>query len=303
MKDYIIRKKTGKVVKYYDKRGNILSKKKAESYLNAYIPPGYDNVKINKRRGKIRAIGYDDKNRPQYIYDKNYTSKRSCLKFKDLIEFGKNYKKIFDKIQKDLYTTSETKEKQIATILMLIIECDFRVGNDKYTRDNKSYGATTLEKRHVKSKSGKIYIDFIGKKGVKNTCELKNKKLIKNIKTKKKSLKKNDRIFKYRINDKYYNINSSDVNKYLKNMGDYSTKYFRTWSANVSLIKLLKQNKTLKESVEETANKLHHTSAICKKNYLDPKLINYYEKNKKKFINYFKGDENEKYYEFLKSKY
>jgi len=168
MKDYIIRKKTGKVTKYYDKRGNILSKKKAESYLNTYIPPGYDNVKINKRRGKIRAIGYDDKNRPQYIYDKNYTSKRSCLKFKDLIEFGKNYKTIFDKIQKDLYTTSETKDKQIATVLMLIIECDFRVGNDKYTRDNKSYGATTLEKRHVKSKSGKIYIDFIGKKGVKN---------------------------------------------------------------------------------------------------------------------------------------
>ncbi len=28
MKDYIIRKKTGKVTKYYDKRGNILSKKK-----------------------------------------------------------------------------------------------------------------------------------------------------------------------------------------------------------------------------------------------------------------------------------
>ena len=190
MNDFIIRKKKGKTFIFYDKKGNILNKKNVHKYLTFYIPPGYDNVKINKKNGKILAIGYDEKSRPQYIYNKSFTKKRNILKFSDLIDFGKNYKKIFNKIQSDLYTTKESKEKQIATILMLIIECDFRVGNDKYTKDNKSYGVTTLESRHIINKKGKILIDFIGKKGVRNKCLINNTKIIRNLKTKKKTLKK-----------------------------------------------------------------------------------------------------------------
>ena len=37
--------------------------------------------------------------------------------------------------------------------------------------------------------------DFIGKEGVRNTCRVKNKRLIKNLRTRKKLLGKKDRIF------------------------------------------------------------------------------------------------------------
>jgi DNA topoisomerase-1 len=294
MKEYVIRKKDGKNFKYYDKYNNILSKNKIDKYLDFYIPPAYDNVKINLKKGKVRAIGYDDKNRPQYIYNKKYTEKQSTIKFSKLINFGKNYKQIRDRILKDINSISETREKQIATILMLIIECDFRIGNDKYAKENNSYGVTTLEKRHFKTKSGKLEIDFIGKKGVRNKCVVKNKNVIKNLKTKKRTIKKNDR---------NYTIKSNDVNNYIKKLGNWSSKYFRTWSANISLINNLNSGLSLKESIEKTAYKLHHTPAICKKNYLDSKLIKFYEKNQKKFLEYFKGDKNEKYYKFLKHNY
>ena len=303
MKDYIIRKKINKSFKYYDKNNNILSKNKIDKYLDFYIPPGYNDVKINKTKGKIRAIGYDDKNRPQYIYNKKYTEKQSTIKFNKLINFGKNYKQIRDKILKDLNSISETKEKQIATILMLIIECDFRIGNDKYAKENNSYGVTTLEKRHLKTTNGQFKIDFIGKKGIRNKCVLKNKNVIKNLKTKKRTIKKNDRIFTYRKNNKYYDIKSNDVNNYIKKLGNWSSKYFRTWSANISLISKLNSGLSLKESIEKTADKLHHTPTICKKNYLDSKLIKFYEKNQKKVLEYFKGDKNEKYYKFIKNNY
>ena len=139
MKEYFIRKKNGKSFKYYDKKNNELKKSSIQNYLNFYIPPGYNNVKINKKKSKLLAIGYDEKNRPQYIYNKNFTNKQSILKFNKLISFGNNYKKIYNKIKKDIYTNFESKEKQIATILMIIIDCNFRVGNEKYEKDNKSY--------------------------------------------------------------------------------------------------------------------------------------------------------------------
>ena len=202
----------------------------------------------------------------------------------------------------DFYTGIDNKEKQIATILKIIMDCNFRIGNDKYTKDNNSYGVSTLENQHIKIKNNKVIIDFIGKKGVRNECEIKNKKIIRTLKAKKKLLNNKDRIFTYRKNNKYYHIKSNDVNIYLKKLGNYTTKNFRTWSANIELIKNLKNN-NLKLAIENVANKLHHTPAICKKNYLDPKLIEFYEKDKNKFIKYFKGDINNLYTKFLKNNY
>ena len=71
MKDYIIRKIINRnndnySYHYFDKRENKLNDK---NYIKIcieglYIPPAYDNVKINlKKNGKVRAIGYDDEKR------------------------------------------------------------------------------------------------------------------------------------------------------------------------------------------------------------------------------------------------
>ena len=65
MKDFIIRKKKGKTYTYQDKKGNPINKKTINKYLDFYIPPAYDDVKINKKNGKVKAIGIDDKNRSQ----------------------------------------------------------------------------------------------------------------------------------------------------------------------------------------------------------------------------------------------
>lgn len=308
MNSYILRKIKYKrnnkyKYEYFDEKNRKISENKAKKYFkNIYIPPAYDNVKINKKKGKILAIGIDTRGRKQYTYNKKSIEKNSVNKFKKLIEFGKNYDKIIKKIDMDFYTGVDNKEKQIATILKIIMDCNFRVGNDKYTKDNNSYGVSTLENQHIKIKNNKVIIDFIGKKGVRNECEIKNKKIIRTLKAKKKLLNNKDRIFTYRKNNKYYYIKSNDVNIYLKKLGNYTTKNFRTWSANIELIKNLKNN-NLKLSIEQVANKLHHTPAICKKNYLDPKLIEFYEKDKNKFIKYFKGDVNNLYTKFLENNY
>ena len=311
MEQYIVRKISKTIKdkyyhKYYDKRDKEIKDKK---YINniikgLYIPPAYDNVKINTNKShKIRAIGYDTKDRPQYIYNKYFIEEQKNKKFNHMVAFGKKFNSINQKINKDLYSTKDSKEKQIAIILKLIMECHFRIGNDRYSKTNQSYGTTTLEKRHIKVKGKGLEIDFIGKKKVRNVCTIKNKKVIKSLKEKKRTLKKNDRIFTYRKGSKYFHIKSSDVNNYLKSLGKFTAKNFRTWGANVELIvQLLKNCKQsdpdtkkeidsiMKKSIKKVAQKLHNTPGVCKSNYLDPEIIKFFTFDCNEFLDYFYND-------------
>ena len=319
MKDYILRtivKKKGKkyIHEYTDKRGHKLDKKEYEPFIkNLYIAPAYDNVKINKnRKDKVLAIGTDDRNRKQYTYNPDYIQKATDNKYRSLIGFGNNYKCIMNRINKDMITFEDSKKKQVAMILKTIDECNFRVGNEKYTKENKSFGVCTLENQHVKIGKSGVTIDFIGKEGVRNTCRVKNKRLIKNLRTKKKILGKKDRIFTYRSNNKYYNVSAPDVNRYLKQFGNFSAKNFRTWTANTDLIKELKKGSTnlkkhLSESIKKVAQKMHHTPSICKKNYINKELMDLYINSNDRFRYYFRSTNKEgisdDFIKFLKDVY
>ena len=130
---------------------------------------------------------------------------------------------------------------------------------------------------------------------------MEHQRLQKKIRYRKKKYKRNQRIFTYQKDGEIYEIKSTDVNEYL---GEYTTKNFRTWSANVLLIQdLLKNKDKVTKSIEFVADKLHHTPSICKKNYIDPKLVEYYEKDPDKFCKFFKGDVDKKFTEFLERNY
>tara|TARA_B100000686_G_scaffold340672_1_gene416712 strand:+ start:1320 stop:2303 length:984 start_codon:yes stop_codon:yes gene_type:complete len=317
MEDYLLRKiskKRGKKFyhKFYDKKGKeIKNKEYIEKIISdIYISPAYNDVKINlKKTAKIRAIGYDNEKRPQYIYNKKFIEEQKDKKFDHMSDFGKKFTKINQKINEDLYSTKDSKEKQVALILKLIMECHFRIGNERYSKKYKSYGTTTLENKHVKIKKDHVIIDFIGKKKVRNICTVRNKKVVKTLREKKRTLKRNDRVFTYRKGNEYFNIQSSDVNKYLKQFGKFSAKNFRTWGANVELIvqinqfcKKVKMNKKkdidecIKKSIQEVAHKLHNTSAVCKSNYLDPELIKFFTNDSSGFLDHFDVNSKEELY-------
>ena len=305
MKDYILRTIKGKkgknyIHEYVDMRGHIISKKDYEPLVkHVYIAPAYDAVKINKcTNDKVLAIGVDEKGRKQYTYNPDYIQAATDNKYKKLIKFGNNYKCIMNRVNKDMISFDDSKKKQIAMILKMMDECNFRVGNEKYAKENKSFGACTLENQHIKVGKDCVTIDFIGKEGVRNTCRVKNKRLIKNLRTRKKQLDKKDRIFSYRSNSKYYNVSAGDVNRYLKQFGDFSAKNFRTWTANTDLLKELvkpSSNHTLhlKESIKKIAQRMHHTPGICKKNYINKELLDMYINQNAKFRYYFRSSTSE----------
>lgn len=259
---------------------------KIDKFKELKIPPNYQNVVINDDPlYKIQAYGYDSKGRKQVIYHKEFISERSAKKFSDIKEFAL----IFVGIERDVYKLLKTPglgyEKVIAIILYIMINCNFRIGNEKNVLLYNSYGITTLRIKHIKIVGKKVHFSFIGKKGVLNEGTLVNKYItdyfIKIIKNRQAE----DAVFYYQDTDKIRRISSEDVNLYLKKYGDdISSKSIRIFKANQLFIKYMLQyenshnitHKSIVNTIKLVSNDLHNTSAVCKRSYIHPELLDYY---------------------------
>ena len=287
--------------KYYKNKKEITNEDDIEKIRLLKIPPAYENVTIINNK-KIIAYGYDSKNRKQVLYNPAFIAKQNAKKYNKIAASVNIFTKLKKKIAADLNSDDE-KIKAIAIIITLILTCGFRIGNKKYEKANNSVGLTTLKYKHLKFENNKCLIDFIGKKGVRNTAYCDNSKIYEYLHNKYKQSVGEDYVFTYGDGDAKI-ITSSDVNEYLKiNSNLYSkddsivitTKDLRTWNANTLFIiyykKLRKRKdagaavagdegkrdkenkKDIKKAIEMVAEKLHNTYSICKKSYIDPEII------------------------------
>jgi len=280
--------------KYYKNKIEITDSKELEKIKLLKIPPAYDNVTIINNK-KIIAYGYDSKNRKQVLYNPKFIAKQNIKKYDKISTSINFFSKLKKKIATDLDSNNE-KIKAISVIVTLILTCGFRIGNKKYEKENNSIGLTTLKYKHLKFENNKILIDFIGKKGVRNIAYCENHKIYEYLFNKyNNAAKMDDYIFNYE-NNKI--ITSNDVNEYLKSISllysksntIITTKDLRTWNANILFITFFKKirknrkgdpnidnesniNKDIKKAIEMVAEKLHNTYNICKKSYIDPKII------------------------------
>jgi len=257
--------------------------KKEKEITKMPVPPAYKNVKYtDDPNDKIYATGVDKKGRKQVIYNKWYIEENKNKRFKKILENKDVFKKILDKCEK-IVATSRAKfntESHICLMILLIIKCNFRIGNEKYYKLYKSYGVSTLEWRHVKiSKKDRTFeIKFIGKKGVEN-CSKRNDELIYNyLRRLQKKAKEN---LNFKKTDRVFDVSSSAINDYIKQFGDITAKDLRTFNANYLYITFYLENKDNEKddkkrkmnALKKVAEELHNTPAVCKSNYLVPGII------------------------------
>jgi len=265
-----------KIFEYYNKNGKKIGDNNVIEYVRSLkIPPNYIDVEINlNKNAKILATGYDQAGRKQYIYNQKFVEKRMDERFCKMIAFSKKIHVIENDVDKLLASRNSSKEKNIALIIRIIMHCNFRIGNEIGKEKYNSYGISTLLKKHINIKGNKTVIDFIGKKGVRNHCTFIDAKIRNSLDELCSKKKNGDSVFD--------NVSSNDVNNFLKKYGDFTTKDFRTWYANVYFIDEMrkinkysgiedteaKRKKQIKEAVGVVAERLHHTIAICKKKYI-----------------------------------
>ena len=147
-----------------------------------YIPPAYNNVYLAKSpSNKIQVIGEDVAGRKQYIYHERHKAGLERRKYCDLAELGSNIVKIESDNNRALAKLTNgplppagpilSKDQLIQIMIYMLRTYHFRIGNRAYADKYGSHGLSTLTARHFKKAPDSITIDFIGKKGVRNTTK------------------------------------------------------------------------------------------------------------------------------------
>src|SRR6266850_1691940 len=180
------------------------------------IPPAWTDVWIcPSASGHIQATGRDARRRKQYRYHERWREIRDENKYERIVSFGKALPKIRRSVSKDLSLPGLPRNKVLAAIVQLLELSFIRVGNEEYARENKSFGLTTMQDRHVDVKGSKIRFRFRGKSGIKHDVDVTDRRIAKIV------LKLQDlpgqELFQYvDENDEVCEITSQDVNDYLR---------------------------------------------------------------------------------------
>lgn len=277
------RKKTTKGFVYYAGNKRLTDKKHLQRIRSLAIPPSWRDVWIcASANGHIQATGIDLRNRKQYRYHPQWNRLRNETKFHRLFEFGKLLPRLRRKVKRDMRSKKLVQEKVLATAIDLMEKTYIRLGNESYEKENGSYGLATLKDRHVSVQHDKLIVSFNGKKGVKHTISLKNKKLARIIKQCRDIPGKP--LFQYY--DEQNNrkaIDSTMLNNYIKEATapDFSAKDIRTWAGSVLAIEYMLQAGTYENAGTQPAaamldwvsRKLGNSRNVCKKYYVHPSLI------------------------------
>jgi len=257
------------------------------------IPPAYTDVWICRwPNGHLQATGRDARGRKQYRYHPQWAQVRGDGKFDRIIAFGEALPRLRRRLGQDLRRPGLPREKVLATVVSLLSQTLVRVGNEAYARENRSYGLTTLRNRHlVRAPGGGLRMSFRGKSGKHHEVDVGDKRLVALVKRIQQL--PGQSLFQYRDEDNQLQpVDSGEVNEYLREvMGEaFTAKDFRTWGGTVEAMRLfavtalpepLSQRalaQAQREVVCKVANLLGNTPAVCRTSYIDPCVMNGWER-------------------------
>jgi DNA topoisomerase-1 len=283
------RKRAGKSFSYHDKDGKRITNPDILSRIKSIgIPPAYESVWIcTSPNGHIQATGLDARGRKQYRYHTKWRELRDQNKYEHVMEFAAALPGLRKRIAADLKREGLPREKVLATIVSLLEKTLIRVGNNEYATQNKSYGLTTMRRKHVEIKGDKLRFDFTGKSGKQWKLQVQDKRIVAIVK--RCADIPGHELFKYFDNEgQSHTVDSGDVNTYIKEITrqDFTAKDFRTWAGTVFAAMALAEFKkydseaeakrNIIAAIDNVAKQLGNTRAICRKCYIHPAIIDAY---------------------------
>ncbi|HJU47375.1 MAG TPA: hypothetical protein VJ689_04525, partial [Gaiellaceae bacterium] len=241
----IQRRPAGKGFTYLDADGRRIRAERDLARIRAIaIPPAWTEVWIcPDPDGHIQAIGRDARGRRQYRYHAAFRARRDKGKFARLVRFAERLPRIRRRVREDLRRQGLPREKVLAAVVTLLELTKLRVGNPQYARLNRSFGLSTLRRRHAAVSGATISFRFRGKGGRTEERELVDRRLA-TIVRRCQELPGQD-LFGYVDDDgETRTVRSDDVNAYLREAAgtdEVSAKDFRTWTATVAAFRTLRE--------------------------------------------------------------
>ncbi|CAN5377040.1 DNA topoisomerase IB [soil metagenome] len=285
----ITRIRAGKSFNYFDEKGRKIRDADTLARIKSLvIPPAWKDVWIcPTANGHVQATGRDARGRKQHRYHTKYREVRDEAKYGRMIDFAKSLPKIDRATTRDLRKRGLAKERVLAAVIRVMQKTLIRVGNEEYARQNHSYGLTTLEDKHARVRGRKVKFEFRGKSSKQHEIDLEDPRLARIVKECQDL--PGEQLFQYQDGDgNVVDVNSGDVNEYLRAIAgeEFTAKDFRTWAGTVLAARALSmleeidsdaaRKKNLVRAVEAVAQRLGNTTAVCRKCYIHPEVINAY---------------------------
>lgn len=283
----ITRKRAGTGWAYYDTSGKLITDADERARLNAIaLPPAYRNAWFcPAANGHVLATGFDDRGRKQYRYHPDFRAARESEKFDGCVSFGRLLPLVRKRVEEDLAGRTLTRERIVASVVRLLDLGAIRVGNEQYSKANKSFGATTLRQRHAEVTGKTLKLRYRAKSGKLRELALTDRHLARLVRRMQDLPGQN--LFQYVDKDQeYHPVTSGDVNDYLaETMGErFTAKSFRTWHASALAFDILAHGEgqvSIKALTAEVAEHLGNTPAVTRKSYIHPALFELAERQAK----------------------
>jgi DNA topoisomerase-1 len=264
---------------YHDPSGARIDDEAIISRLaSVALPPAYcDAWYCPDPNGHLLATGIDARGRKQYRYHPDFRQQREFAKFDGLTDFAESLPLIRHRVEIDLARGGFGRDRAIAAVVRLLDTGAIRVGNEAYARSNKSFGATTLRKRHADTKGQALRLHFRGKSGKMHDLRVTDRAILKFVR--KLQDLPGQHLFQFLDADgERCPVGSSDVNAYLhETMGTaFSAKHFRTWGGTVTAFEALTTSAEplkLRDLLLQVSANLGNTPAVARKSYIHPAVL------------------------------
>jgi DNA topoisomerase-1 len=258
----------GAVVRCAETRARLLAVGLPPAYREAWYCPDPD--------GHIQAHGVDARGRRQYRYHPAFRMARETAKFESLLAFGLALPQLRARVARALARPTLSQDRVVAAVVRLLDLGALRVGNARYARDNRSFGATTLRRRHAAVKGGTVMLQFRAKGGVARRVTLSDASLARVVRRCQDLPGQQLFAFEDAAGD-IRPVTSGHVNDWLRlHAGDGMTaKSFRTWWGSVIGLAYLAEHpgSSLAAMLDEVSARLGNTRAVARQSYVHPAVI------------------------------
>lgn len=276
------RRRCGRGFSYIDGNGRVVSDRGLRERLQALAaPPAWQDVwYAPSPSAHIQATGYDQRGRRQYIYHPAWRTWRDTRKFHRMAAFGAALPRLRRKMRAAL-DSDDLLELACGAVATLLDKAALRVGSAEYAKENGTFGAASLLKRHLTIERDRIVLDFCAKGSKRRHIELADPAL-------SEALAELDdqpgrELFRIVDGDGEHQLTSCDVNAWIRGIAgeEFSAKDFRTFKAAALFLEALagagqapdgvrRRASILNAAYERVARQLGNTASVCKSSYCPP---------------------------------
>jgi DNA topoisomerase I len=275
--------------RYEDARGNrITDPDRVERIESLVIPPAWKDVWISPNpRAKLQATGIDAAGRRQYLYHPDFRARQEQAKFDKLVRFAEKLPDLRAAMAADMEREGLERERVAALAVRLINLGWFRVGSERYVKRHRTFGITTLTKKHVTVRGSRIAFRFKGKHNVQIRTAIVDTELARTLRD-LLELPGGRRLFRYECEGVFLPLDGPKLNDYIReHMGEeFTAKDFRTWGGTlIAAIALAEHGVAETETEAKRAvagvmrtvgERLGNTPAVARASYVSPAVVEQY---------------------------